>query len=68
MVKFGERICELRLEKNLSQEQLANYIGVNRRSISNWEKGSRQPDFQTLEKLVNFFDVTADYLLGFKDY
>ncbi len=67
MILLKERIKELRLEKNLSQKDLAEKLGASQRSISSWETGARQPDFETLEKLTKFFNVTADYLLGFSD-
>jgi len=67
VIKFKERLKELRVEKELSQIQLAKSIDVSQRSISSWETGFRQPDYDTLEKLVKFFNVTADYLLGIED-
>ena len=67
MIKFKERLKELRVEKELSQIQLAKSIDVSQRSISSWETGFRQPDYDTLEKLAKFFNVTADYLLGIED-
>lgn len=67
MIQFKERLKELRSEKELSQTQLAKELGVSQRSVSNWETGVRQPDFETLEKLANFFAVSTDYLLGLTD-
>ncbi|HIX09794.1 MAG TPA: helix-turn-helix domain-containing protein [Firmicutes bacterium] len=64
MVIFHERLKELRTEANLSQTELAKILGVNQRTISNWENGDRQPDFNMLEKIANYFHVSADYLLG----
>lgn len=64
MILFNERLKELRLENNLSQIKLAEKLGASQRSISSWENGERQPDFETLEKIAKFFNVTTDYLLG----
>ncbi len=67
MIKFTERLKSLRNEKNLSQAQLAKELNVSQRSISSWETGFRQPDFATLELIANYFEVSADYLLGLTD-
>ena len=67
MILFKERLKELRLERKLSQADLAKELNVSQRSISSWETGFRQPDFETLKRIAKFFDVTADYLLGLGD-
>lgn len=67
MEKFAERLKEIRTEKNLSQQQLAELLSVNQRSISNWEKAVREPNYTILVKLAETFDVSTDYLLGIKD-
>ena len=67
MILFKERLKELRKEKHLSQAQLAKELQTSQRSISSWETGFREPDFETLELLVKFFGVSADYLLGLVD-
>ncbi|MGN0618458.1 MAG: helix-turn-helix transcriptional regulator [Candidatus Coproplasma sp.] len=67
MILFKERLKELRVERKLSQADLAKELNVSQRSISSWETGFRQPDFETLERIAKFFDVTADYLLGLGD-
>ena len=67
MILFKERLKELRVERKLSQTDLAKELNVSQRSISSWETGFRQPDFETLERIAKFFDVTADYLLGLGD-
>lgn len=64
---FNSRLKELRLERNLSQAQLANELQVSQRSVSSWETGFRRPDFETLIALAKYFDVTTDYLLGVSD-
>lgn len=67
MTFFKERLKQLRLERQLSQSELAKNLGVSQRSISSWETGFRQPDFDTLERIARFFEVTTDYLLGLVD-
>ena len=67
MILFKERLKELRVERKLSQADLAKELNVSQRSISSWETGFRQPDFETLERIAKFFDVSADYLLGLGD-
>ena len=62
------RIKELREEKGLSQAKLAKELGVNYRTISNYELEIREPNIQTIEKLCKYFGVSSDYLLGFKEY
>ena len=64
---FSARMKELRLDKQLSQADLAKAMSVNQRTISNWEKSVRQPDFETLAMLAEFFQVSTDYLLGLED-
>jgi len=62
------RLKELREEQGISQEQLGKEIGFKPNTISNWERGTRDPDVATIKKLCDFFGVTADYLLGFEEF
>ncbi len=64
---FGDKLRELRKEKNIPQEELANLFGVNKSTISAWEVNKAQPSYETLIKLANYFGVTPNYLLGFDD-
>lgn len=61
---FGQNLAKLRKEKNLSQYKLAELMNFSRGQIANYEQGSREPDFETLERFADFFDVSIDYLLG----
>lgn len=61
---FGRRLREVRKSKKLTQQQIADEIGVNRGSYSNWEKGKREPSFENLIKLADLFEVSLDCLLG----
>lgn len=64
---FGTRLTALRKEKKLLQADLANKIGIARATYGAYEQGTRQPDFETLEKIADFFGVSTDYLLGRTD-
>ena len=59
---FGDIIKNLRKEKSLSQQAIANYLQITRQAYSNYENGKREPDYETLLKLSEFFDVSVDYL------
>lgn len=61
---FKDRLISLRKSKKLTQAEMANIIGVHRATYSNYETGLRNPDYETLKKIADFFDVTTDYLLG----
>lgn len=61
--KIGTFLRALRSEKGLTQEQLAEIIGVSNRSISRWENGVNLPDFDLLMEIANFFDVSIGELL-----
>lgn len=65
MKKYSNRVKELRLAKSLSQEQLAEKIGLTKQAISQYERGERNPSMDVLEALCDFFNVSSDYLLGF---
>ncbi len=68
MVKlFCERLKALRLEKNLSQPELAKLINVSNGIISFWENGVNEPTITNLIKLSKLFDVSTDYLVGLED-
>lgn len=61
---FGKRLAELRQKKGLSQYEFAEKIGFSRGQVGNYEQGRREPDYETLNKIANFFKVSVDYLLG----
>lgn len=58
---------EQRKLNNLSQKSLAEILKTNNSSVCDWECGRSQPDLETLARMVQFFDVSADYLLGLED-
>ena len=61
---FAERLKHLRRSRELNQVQLARGLGVRKQSVSNWENDNIMPSVEMLERVANFFEVTADYLLG----
>ncbi len=62
-----ERLKELRIEKGLSQRELAKVINISTSAIQQWESKSREPSARYVVLLSRFFGVTTDYLLGEKD-
>ena len=54
----------LRVEKNMSQEELGNIVHVTQTAVSQWEKGRKSPDKETAIALADFFGVSLDFLLG----
>lgn len=64
MNSIGLRIMSLRESHKLTQETLAGRLGISRASLSHYEKLRREPDFSTIQKIADFFNVSVDYLLG----
>lgn len=64
---IGKRIRELRTERKLSQQALADLIGVSQKAIDYWERGINEPKAGYIALLCEFFGVSADYLLGRTD-
>lgn len=68
IMRFGELLAKLRKENGILQKELATYLNVTVATISNYEKGVHSPDYDTLVRLADFFDVSTDYLLQRTDY
>lgn len=69
-MKLSEKILELRKKRGLSQEALAEILGVSRQAISKWENGDATPEIFKIRLIADTFDVTSDWLLseeGFND-
>ena len=66
-MKFCERLTQKKKKKGFNQQYVAGYMGVTQVSISNWERGFKEPNFQALIDLASLFDVSSDYLLGISD-
>lgn len=62
---FGDRLKELRKERDLTQEEISEICQVAKQTISNWENNVTQPPFDIVKKLAQYFGVTIDYLLDF---
>ena len=62
---LSEKLKHLRsLKDNMSQAELAEFLGVTQQAVGKWERDKTTPDYDTLKKLASFFNVTTDYLLG----
>ena len=64
-LKLNEQIALLRKQKDLTQENLANLLGVTNQTVSKWESAQCCPDIQLLPKIAKIFNVTVDELLGY---
>ncbi len=62
-MNIGERIQKLRKESGMSQEELADVIGVSRQAVSKWESGQSLPDTEKIVLMCEHFSVSADYIL-----
>ncbi|AQT84735.1 helix-turn-helix family protein [Paenibacillus larvae subsp. larvae] len=67
MSELGERIKDLRIKLEWTQDFLAQKIGTSKHVISNWERGVANPDHKQIVLLCNSLNVSADYLLGLTD-
>lgn len=68
MSEFSQNLIRMRKENKISQQKLANLIGVTQQCVSEWEKDNIEPTLSNLVKLANVFDVSIDFLVGRKDY
>ena len=64
MKTIGERIRELREFKDLSAKDLCSFIGINASTYSKLENDKKSIAVEELKKLINFYDISADYILG----
>ncbi len=62
-MNFSKTLKTLRKEKHLTQGQLASYLNTSRSTIAGYETKSRQPDFETLQRLADYFEVSIDFLI-----
>lgn len=61
---LAQRLKELRIRKKKTQQDIAKYLGLTRPAYTAYESGTRNPDYDTLIKIADYFDVSLDYLLG----
>ncbi len=66
MVKMSERIKKIRRQKGFSQTELGERIGVSQQVITNYERGIREPNIETLLKIAGALDVSLETLIGEK--
>lgn len=64
MSDFSEVLKALRSAFGMTQDELSKALGISRSRIGMYELGQREPDFETLEKLADYFNVDYDFLLG----
>lgn len=63
-----DRLKELRKSERKTQKEVSELIGVASSTYSMYERGEREPDFETLDKICKLFNVSSDYLIGASDY
>ena len=63
MLHLSENLRKYRILKNLTQEDVAEYLGITPQSVSKWERGESVPDVYVLKNIADIFDVTVDYIL-----
>lgn len=61
---FSDKLKELRCQKNLSQEDLAEILNISRTAVSKWERGKGLPNIEALKAIGKYFSVSVDYLLN----
>ena len=64
MGSFNNILKSLRISRGLTQDELSKELKISRSTIGMYEKGAREPDFETLELIADYFYVDTDYLLG----
>lgn len=67
MTAFPEKLKFLRTRKGMTQQELADIVGVSRTAIAGYERLDKQPNFDVLVKISRYFNVTTDYLLGLSE-
>ena len=67
MTNFSTRLKILRSDGELSQQALADILKISKSSINMYERGEREPNFETLEAIADYFNVDLDYLMGRQD-
>ena len=68
MVKLGDKIRELRKQRGISQEKLAEHLGVTFQAVSKWESGATMPDVLLIPAIASFFEISTDELFDYSLY
>ena len=66
-MNLGEKLKRLRKERNLKQDELASVLNVDRTTVSNWERGQKQPSLDILVNLCSIYGISLDEMVGLKD-
>lgn len=61
---FGERLRELRIDRDIKQDEIAQHLGITRQAYGKYESDERQPSYNTLIKIADYYNISLDYLLG----
>ena len=65
-INLGRILIENRHKRGITQEELAEYIGVSKAAVSKWEIGMTYPDISLLPRLASYFNISIDELMGYK--
>ncbi|MGH0601509.1 helix-turn-helix domain-containing protein [Bacillus mycoides] len=65
---FGQRLKALRLEKGMTQQQLADFLDIEKSNISRFESGKQSPSSDNRIKMAKLFNVSVDYMLGLSEH
>lgn len=68
MLKLGENLKKCRLSRELTQEQLADILGISAQAVSRWENGTTYPDITLLPTIASYFEITLDELIGMENF
>lgn len=63
-MSFASMLKQLREQSRLSQKDVADYLGITRQAVASYELAKREPDYEILKKLADYFGVSVDYILG----
>lgn len=61
---LSDILKDLRQRKDITQADLAEYLGITQQAVARWERRKSEPDIETLKTLANYFNVSVDYLVG----
>lgn len=67
MNTFGERLKNLRVKKKMKQEDLAGVLNISKSAVGMYERNEREPSYEILQKIANYFNQSIDYLLTGKE-
>ena len=68
ILNFSKNLSNLRKERKITQENLANYLGVTKAAVSKWELNQSYPDITLLPIIASYFNISIDELLGYEPF